>query len=87
MLSPWMSVDRSSMPAERLKNTATITEHNIYWDRPLAYSVTDIAERFSVSRGWIWKWVYPALGYERPRPCGTNAGESSARGRRSDKAF
>ncbi|SVD75023.1 uncharacterized protein METZ01_LOCUS427877, partial [marine metagenome] len=22
------------MPAERLKNTATITEHNIYWERP-----------------------------------------------------
>ena len=50
-------------------------------------TVTEIAERFGVSRGWIWKWVYPALGYERPRPCGTNAGESSARGRRSDKAF
>ena len=34
MLSPWMSVDRSSMPAERLKNTATIIEHNIYLGTP-----------------------------------------------------
>ena len=34
MLSTWMSVYRSSMPAERLKNTATITKHNIYWGTP-----------------------------------------------------
>jgi len=39
VLSPWMSVDRSSMPAERLKNSATITEHNIYWERLRAYFV------------------------------------------------
>ncbi len=25
-------------------------------------TITDIAERFGVSRGWIHKWVYPALG-------------------------
>ena len=24
-------------------------------------TITEIAGRFSVSRGWIWKWVYPAL--------------------------
>ena len=24
-------------------------------------TVTDVACRFGVSRGWIWKWVYPAL--------------------------
>ena len=24
-------------------------------------TITEIAERFGVSRGWIWKWVYPAL--------------------------
>ena len=29
-----MPVDRSSMPAERLKNTATIIEHNIYLGTP-----------------------------------------------------
>ena len=34
MLSPWISVDRPSMPAERLKNTATIIEHNIYLGTP-----------------------------------------------------
>ncbi len=34
MLSPWMPVDRSSMPAERLKNAATIIEHNIYLGTP-----------------------------------------------------
>ena len=49
-------------------------------------TIVDIAERFGVSRGWIWKWVYPPLGYGGSRPCGTNAGESSVRGRRSDKA-
>ena len=32
-LSPWITVDRSCMPAERLKNTATIIERNIYWER------------------------------------------------------
>ena len=26
-------------------------------------TITDIAARFGVSRGWIHKWVYPALGY------------------------
>ena len=35
-------------------------------------TVTEIAERFGVSTGWIWKWVYPALGYGRPIPCGTS---------------
>ena len=29
-------------------------------------TVTDVAERFGVSRGWVWKWVYPALGREKP---------------------
>ena len=29
-------------------------------------TITEIAERFGVSRGWIWKWVYPALGREKP---------------------
>jgi len=24
-------------------------------------TITDVACRFGVSRGWIWKWVYPAL--------------------------
>ena len=24
-------------------------------------TITEIAERFGVSRGWIYKWVYPAL--------------------------
>ncbi len=24
-------------------------------------SITEVAARFGVSRGWIWKWVYPAL--------------------------
>ena len=24
-------------------------------------TMTDIAQRFGVSRGWICKWVYPAL--------------------------
>ena len=28
-------------------------------------TVTSIAARFGVSRGWIHKWVYPAIGYER----------------------
>ena len=41
MLSPWMPVDRSSMPAERQKNTATIIERNIYWERPGLYFVTN----------------------------------------------
>ena len=25
-------------------------------------TITEIAERFGVSRGWIWKWVYLELG-------------------------
>ena len=25
-------------------------------------TITGIAGRFGVSRGWIWKWVYPELG-------------------------
>ena len=29
-------------------------------------TITEIAESFGVSRGWIWKWVYPELWYERP---------------------
>ena len=33
-------------------------------------TVTDVAARFGVSRGWIWKWVYPELGYGS-----TNGGE------------
>ena len=28
-------------------------------------TVTAIAARFGVSRGWIHKWVYPAIGCER----------------------
>ena len=28
-------------------------------------SITDIAERFGVSRGWIYKWVYPAVEEDR----------------------
>ena len=24
-------------------------------------TMADVACRFGVSRGWIWKWVYPAL--------------------------
>ncbi len=28
-------------------------------------TITEIAERFGVSRGWIHKWVYPELGYVR----------------------
>ena len=24
-------------------------------------TMEDVARRFGVSRGWIWKWVYPAL--------------------------
>jgi len=26
-------------------------------------TITEIAARFGVSRGWIHKWVYPALGF------------------------
>ena len=40
--SPWIPVDRSSMPAERLKNTATAIEHNIYRERPRANFVTKL---------------------------------------------
>jgi len=38
--------------------------------RPLAFhkqgngsdeTITDVATRFGVSRGWIYKWVYPVL--------------------------
>ena len=25
-------------------------------------TITDVATRFGVSRGWIHKWVYPVLG-------------------------
>ena len=35
-------------------------------------TVTSIAARFGVSRGWIHKWVYPAIGDERPIPGGTS---------------
>ena len=28
-------------------------------------TITEIAERFGVSREWIWKWVYPRLGYTK----------------------
>ncbi len=28
-------------------------------------TMTDIAQRFGVSRGWIHKWVYPAIGQGR----------------------
>ena len=28
-------------------------------------TITDISERFGVSRGWIHKWVYPEVGYKR----------------------
>ena len=24
-------------------------------------TMSDVAERFGVSRGWLWKWCYPAL--------------------------
>jgi hypothetical protein len=24
-------------------------------------TMTDVARRFGVSRGWLWKWCYPAL--------------------------
>ncbi len=24
-------------------------------------TVTEVAARFGVSRGWIWKWVYPVV--------------------------
>jgi hypothetical protein len=34
-------------------------------------TVTSIAARFGVSRGWIHKWVYPELGYKRPIHGGT----------------
>ncbi len=33
-------------------------------------TVTSIAARFGVSRGWIHKWVYPELGDKRPIPGG-----------------
>ena len=29
-------------------------------------TMTDVAERFGVSRGWICKWVYPALDAAGP---------------------
>ena len=29
-------------------------------------TVTDIAERFGVSKEWTWEWVYPELEHERP---------------------
>ena len=28
-------------------------------------TVTEVAERFEVSRGWIYKWVYPTLHARR----------------------
>ena len=28
-------------------------------------TVTDVAARFGVSRGWIYKWIYPAI---EPKP-------------------
>ncbi len=33
-------------------------------------TVTSVAARFGVSRGWIHKWVYPELGDKRPIPGG-----------------
>ena len=33
-------------------------------------TVTSIAARFGVSRGWIHKWVYRELGDKRPIPGG-----------------
>ena len=30
-------------------------------------SITDVAARFGISRGWIWKWIHPALGRENGR--------------------
>ena len=35
-------------------------------------SITDIAESFGVSRGWIHKWVYPELRQEGPSQSKTN---------------
>ena len=33
-------------------------------------TITDVATRFGVSRGWIYKWIYPALDdlNEHPHP-------------------
>jgi len=31
-------------------------------------TMTDVAQRFGISRGWICKWVYPELDGEKP--CG-----------------
>ena len=33
-------------------------------------TVTSVAARFGVSRGWMHKWVYPELGDKRPIPGG-----------------
>ena len=33
-------------------------------------TVTSVATRFRVSRGWMHKWVYPELGDKRPIPGG-----------------
>jgi len=42
-------------------------------------TITDIAERFGVSSGWVWKWVYPELRSETPEMTGSNnQGSSSA---------
>ena len=42
-------------------------------------TVTSVAAKFGVSRGWIHKWVYPELGYKRHIPGGTN--EDAPRGK------
>ena len=36
-------------------------------------TITDIPERFAVSRVRIWKWVYRAMGYKKLRLGGTNS--------------
>ena len=31
-------------------------------------TITDVATRFGVSRGWIWKWIYPFLEGRNAEP-------------------
>ena len=33
-------------------------------------TITEVAARFGVSRGWIWKWIYPALDGGKKREGG-----------------
>ncbi len=33
-------------------------------------TITDIAARFGVSRGWLHKWVYPVLNGDDDERCG-----------------